>query len=334
MKPIALTVLVLSALVVFGSISAAELPAAGSSYSQTHKSGTGPHVESSTSAVGACCHGTRGNVDGTGIVDLVDLSSLVNYLVGGGYVLPCPDAANIDGSGIVDLVDLSSLVNYLVGGGYVLKACPASVTDVDGNMYYTVTIGSQVWMAENLRVTHYRNGDSIPNVSDASPWTNLITGAYCNYNNDGDNVATYGRLYNWYAVGDSRNIAPVGWHVASDSDWISMEKTLGMSQSEAEASGWRGGNEGCKLKETGTAHWLAPNDSATNESGFSALPGGSRKYDDGTFPQIGSSAGFWTSTEATGAIAWGRSLYYFYLNIGRSGSYKAYGHAVRCVKDN
>ena len=124
----------------------------------------------------------------------------------------------------------------------------STVTDIDGNVYQTVTIGTQEWMAENLKVTHYRNGDPIQLVTDDSSWSNLSTGAYCDYDNDGDNVAVYGRLYNWFAVNDSRAIAPAGWHVATAADWQTLIDILG---GDAVAGG--------KMKEAGTAHWLAPN---------------------------------------------------------------------------
>ena len=119
-----------------------------------------------------------------------------------------------------------------------------TVTDIDGNAYHTVAIGKQVWLVENLKVTRYRNGDQIPNVSDNKQWCNLTTGAYCNYNNDANNVTTYGRLYNWYAVHDIRNIAPKGWHVATDVEWKILTDYLG---GETIAGG--------KLKETGTTLW-------------------------------------------------------------------------------
>ncbi len=163
-----------------------------------------------------------------------------------------------------------------------------TVTDIDGNVYEIVTIGNQVWMAENLKVTHYRNGEPLPNVTDNIEWRNLDTGAYCNYNNDVAYVATYGRLYNWFAVNDSRNIAPAGWHVPSDAEWQTLDDYLGSDTNDA----------GCKLKETGTSHWRSPNEGATNESRFSALPGGARKSLFGTFDYIGIYAFFWTSTEA------------------------------------
>jgi len=189
-----------------------------------------------------------------------------------------------------------------------------TLTDVDGNVYKTVKIGNQWWMAENLKVTRYRNGDSIPHAPNADTWSghtssgqlqrgvsipmskyDVTTGAYCNYNNDEGNVATYGRLYNWYAVADSRNIAPAGWHVPTDADWKQLEMYLGMSQAQADASFERGTDEGGKLKEADTTHWEPPNTGATNESGFSALPGGLR-WVLGKFRSMGSYASFWSST--------------------------------------
>lgn len=204
--------------------------------------------------------------------------------------------------------------------------------DVDGNVYQTVTIGSQVWMAENLKVTHYRNGDPIPNVTDGSTWSGLSTGAYCNYNNDINNVATYGRLYNWYAVDDSRNIAPEGWHVPTDEEWKQLEMYLGMSQAEVDSTVWRGTDEGGKLKETDTTHWLRPNTGATNESGFSALPGGIRHFYGG-FNYMGYLAYFWSSTERSSSYAWTRGLHDYYSQVGRGYYSKHGGFSVRCVRD-
>jgi uncharacterized protein (TIGR02145 family) len=125
-----------------------------------------------------------------------------------------------------------------------------TVIDIDGNTYQAIKIGDQWWMAENLKVTHYRNGDPIPNVTDSTEWSNLATEAYCVYENDESIAETYGYLYNWYVVNDSRNIAPEGWHVPTDEEWKELEMFLGMSQSEANGTGWRGTDEGGKLKET------------------------------------------------------------------------------------
>jgi uncharacterized protein (TIGR02145 family) len=208
-----------------------------------------------------------------------------------------------------------------------------TVTDIDGNVYQTVTIGTQVWMKENLKVTHYRNGDAIPNVTDDATWTGLTTGAYCEYNNDINNVAVYGRLYNWYSVADSRNIAPTGWHVPSDAEWKQLEMYLGMSQADADGESQRGTDEGGKLKEAGTTHWQSPNTGATNESGFSGLPGGSR-YDNGYFNFRNDYAYFWSSTEVIGGFVWYRNLAWTDSEVHRSIFInKPYGYSVRCVKD-
>jgi uncharacterized protein (TIGR02145 family) len=209
----------------------------------------------------------------------------------------------------------------------------ATVTDIDGNVYCIVTIGSQVWMAENLKVTHYRNGDAISNVTDNSEWGDLTTGAYSEYNNDVNNAATYGRLYNWYAVDDGRNIAPAGWHVPTDDDWKELEMYLGMSQSQADLTGWRGTDEGGQMKEAGTSHWISPNTGATNSSDFTALPGGFRNVN-GSFNNLVYSAYFWSSTENDSSSAWSRLLDFYYSEVYRYNNNMQYGCSVRCIRDN
>ena len=204
-----------------------------------------------------------------------------------------------------------------------------TMTDQDGNVYKTVKIGSQWWMAENLKVTHYRNGDAIPNVTGDSDWAVLTTGAYCAYNNNESNAEIYGYLYNWHAVDDSRSIAPEGWHVPTDEEWKELEKYLGMSQTDADDSGWRGTYEGSKLKET--SGWYAGGN-GNNESGFSALAGGCRYRDDGHFSNINNSAYFWASNEFSNTYAWYRGLDYKYSGIYRNSLYKQFGLAVRLVK--
>ena len=196
------------------------------------------------------------------------------------------------------------------------------VTDIDGNVYRTMKIGNQLWMAENLKATHYRNGEPIPNVISSSEWGNLSTGACCVYDNKESNVSTYGRLYNWYAVNDSRNIAPTGWHVPSDAEFQILVDHLG-------------GNKvaGGKMKEGGIAHWQSPNTDANNESGFSALPGGFRSNYDGYFLSMGSTADFWSSTEYGSGYAWGRGLNYYSSEVYRYNYHKEYGYSVRCIKD-
>ena len=212
------------------------------------------------------------------------------------------------------------------------QSSPDTGVDIDGNVYRTVKIGRQIWMAENLKVTHYRNGDPIPNVTDGNEWHYLSTGAYCEYDNYPVNVKTYGRLYNWFAVADRRKIAPKGWHVPTDEEWKQLEMYLGMSQADANADGKRGTDEGGKLKEAGTMHWRSPNAGATNESGFSALPGG-YQYGVRGFDYIGIWAYLWSSSESNDSHAWYRCLVCSQSHIQRLEYDKQLGFSVRCVRD-
>lgn len=199
------------------------------------------------------------------------------------------------------------------------------VTDIDGNIYHTVTIGTQVWMVENLKVTHYRNGDAIPNVTDNASWSGLTSGAYCWYNNDEASYkTTYGAIYNWYAVNDSRSICPVGWHVPSDFEWTVLTTYLG---GESVAGG--------KLQESGTTHWNSPNEGATNETGFSALPGGWRNLV-GSFYFIGSQGNWGSSTEnqVQNQKFYSRSIdQYTGVSVLRNNLDKKSGVSIRCIKD-
>jgi uncharacterized protein (TIGR02145 family) len=249
----------------------------------------------------------------------------------------CGDA-NSDGA--LNVSDAVFIINHVFVGGDAPDpdccdfACGSVVTDYDGNFYRTVLIGDQCWMMENLKVTHYRNGDPIPNVTDNGAWDGLSTGAYCNYNNDAGNVAVYGRLYNFYAATDIRDIAPIGWHVPSDAEWKELEIYLGMSQYEADLEGWRGILIGGKLKEAGTAHWNSPNEGATNESGFTALPGGYRWGSGGLFNGMNDQAAFWSSTPNGYIHAWDRGLISIYSEISRYGNVdKNTGASIRCIKD-
>ncbi len=208
----------------------------------------------------------------------------------------------------------------------------SEMTDIDGNIYKTVKIGDQWWMAENLKVTKFRNGDSIPYVTSDSIWSILKSGVYCVQNNADSNVETYGLLYNGYAVSDSRNIAPEVWHIPTDEDWKTLEIHLGMSQFEADDEFSRGTNEGGKLKETGMTHWDSPNTGAHNESGVSALPGGDR-IKDGLFARKYITSEFWTSTEFGSYYLWYRTLSYNNSEIWRFNQSKNYGSSVRCIKD-
>jgi uncharacterized protein (TIGR02145 family) len=207
-------------------------------------------------------------------------------------------------------------------GAEVSFTTVSTVTDFEGNVYNTETIGTQTWMAENLKTTKYNDGTAIPNITDNTAWAGLITEAYSDYSNTPSNSITYGRLYNWYAVTDSRNICPTGWHVPTDAEWTTLTTYLG---GESVAGG--------KLKETGLIHWADPNTGATNETGFTALPGGARSFD-GTYSLIGLYDYWWSSTEDSNTpLAWGRCVYYNYTKVGRSYLNKQNGFSVRCIKD-
>jgi uncharacterized protein (TIGR02145 family) len=185
-----------------------------------------------------------------------------------------------------------------------------------------IQIGNQIWMCKNLDVDNYRNGDPIPEVKDSKEWANLKTGAWCFYNNDTTLGKIYGKLYNWYAVNDQRGLSPDGWHVPSDSEWTTLSNYLG-GKSIA----------GGKLKETGTSHWLSPNIGATNETSFSAIPGGWCYSDDGTFHYINRSGYWWSSSECNATFGWCWYMYYNYKDISRGSDEKSSGFSVRCIKD-
>jgi uncharacterized protein (TIGR02145 family) len=219
--------------------------------------------------------------------------------------------------------------NAGTGYGEDVTITTYATTDIDGNNYSSVTIGTQVWMAENLKVTKYNDNATvdIPNVTGEAAWTGLTTPAYCWYNNNAAAYkATYGALYNWYTVdaasNGGKNVCPAGWHVPTDAEWTTLTNYLG---GESIAGG--------KLKEIGTTHWTSPNTGATDETGFTAIPGGARNYD-GTFRNIGNYAGWWSATEFGPSSAWSRSLYYNDTDVNTTDDYKKDGLSVRCLKDN
>lgn len=196
--------------------------------------------------------------------------------------------------------------------GDLMGDCPAVIT----------TICGKDWMIKNLDVSKYRNGEDIPQVTDATEWYNLTSGALCYYNNDPANGLIYGKLYNWYAVNDSRGLTPAGWHVPSDAEWTTLENCLDAISPT--------GNVGGKLKETGIIHWASPNTGATNSSGFTGLSGGARFYT--AFFNIGLVGDWWSSTE--------NSINASYLNLlfisgsaDRGLDGKQCGLSVRCVRD-
>ena len=215
---------------------------------------------------------------------------------------------------------ITSVLLILLAVACKKKEDPITVTDIDGNIYKTVNIGSQIWLKENLRTTKYSNGDPIPEITSGTQWMNLTSGAYCNYNNDPGFADTYGLLYNWYAVKDPKNICPAGWHVPSESEWTSLIDFLG---GEDVAGG--------KLKEKGTAHWISPNTGAVDSYGFTARSSGNRLG--GIFNQPGYYASWWSSTEKDLSDAWIITLINSKIQSYLEDAYKTDGFSVRCLKD-
>ena len=208
-----------------------------------------------------------------------------------------------------------------------------------------VQIGDQVWMKENLKVTHYADGTLIPMVEGKTEWIALTetSKAYCWYDNSTTNRDIYGGLYNWAGAMNGaassddnpsgvQGVCPDGWHIPSDSEWKKMEMYLGMSQGDADIQGYRGTDEGDKLKEAGNTHWTSLGHTGTNESGFTALPGGHR-YIDGVFTTLVDMAFFGSSTEIFGNEVLDRRLHGISSEVGRYNPKKNYGLSVRCVKD-
>jgi uncharacterized protein (TIGR02145 family) len=207
------------------------------------------------------------------------------------------------------------------GGGGIVTNPGAGVT-FDGYTYASIVLGNgQEWMAENLRTTTYRNGDPIPNVTDPNQWSALTIGAWAHCDNNSQYENPYGKLYNWYAVGDPRNVCPTGWHVPTDAEYTLLTDYLG---GEPVAGG--------KMKSTGTQYWQSPNTDATNESGFSGLPGGIR-LNGGIFDSIGNYGCWWSSTESNTSSAWLRYLDYTIGYVPRYNSDKKAGFSVRCLRD-
>jgi len=221
---------------------------------------------------------------------------------------------------------VANSVGISYGDEVIFKTYTGILSDIDGNNYYTVTIGDQVWMAENLKTTKFNDNTLIPLVTGATQWAALITPGYSWYNNNEVSYKEqYGGLYNWYTVSTvsngGRNVCPSGWHVADDAEWTVLTSYLGGE-----------GVAGDKLKEVSTFHWNNPN-SGTNTSGFTALPGGDRS-EAGAFSDIGTDGTFWSTSSANTGNAWFRSMTYNQSNVHRDSYFKQNGFSVRCLKDN
>lgn len=283
---------------------------------------------------GSCLYGILGDLDLNNLLDILDIVAIVSIVIGdvfpNEYQLWAADW-NEDSS--VDVLDIVGVVQCVITSCLEPIDCPC--IDIDGNSYETIHIGNQCWMSENLKVTHYRNGDEIPTGYSNSEWGFLSVGAYSYYNNNSDYVDVYGNLYNWYAASDPRNVAPEGWHIPSDEEWMELEMYLGMSIEDANETGDRGTNEGSKL--AGNAEIWSNGALEYNEefgtSGLMGIPGGYRLFYSGHYYDMGTFGMFWSSTAVSGSYSLYRRLYYNITGIGRYTHGMQSGMSIRCVKD-
>jgi uncharacterized protein (TIGR02145 family) len=251
------------------------------------------------------------------------------------------DSKTSDGTGVgiftSNLIDLSTGTTFhvrayatnSVGTSYGSENIfSTTVIDIDGNIYHIVTIGTQLWMVENLKTTRYRDGNTIANITDNITWATQTEGAYCWYNNDIANKDTYGALYNWLAVMDNRNLCPEGWHIPSDTEWKTLEVFEGMTQAQADGTGLRGTDQGTRLKSN--TGWNN-NGNGTNTSGFSALPGGLRDSNTGDYVSAGDFGSWWSTSD--NIYPWLRYMSCYDTRIYRGTYNKTEGYSVRCIKD-
>lgn len=285
-------------------------------------------ITATTASSGGMIISAKGKISAKGVV----WSTLPN---------PTIDLITKTNDGIGPVGFTSSLASLSPATTYYVRAYATNVrgtgygNQVSFTTASTVAIGTQTWTAINLDVATYSDGTSIPQVTTASDWAGLTTGAWCYYNNDSANGAVYGKLYNWYAVAGihdaasfsnpslRKQLAPTGYHIPTDAEWTLLTDFLG---GESVAGG--------AMKETGTTHWFAPNTGATNSSGFTGLPGGHRTYGaDATFHAIGSYGFWWSSLEYDATNAWGSVLHLDNGTAYWASNNKANGFSVRCLRD-
>jgi uncharacterized protein (TIGR02145 family) len=275
-----------------------------------------------------------------GTVNANNASTTVSFVYGlsilsmdlNATAIPSPVTGNTNTTVIADLTGLVPGQTYYYyiktesSGGAMLGetltfSTPVQAMDGSGNLYNAIVIGTQTWMQENLKTTQYNDGSAIPNITDNATWDALTSPAYAWYDNNIANKVTYGALYNWYAV-ETGKLCPVGWHVPTDAQLTQLTNYVG---GESVAGG--------KLKETGTTHWISPNEEATDEYGFTALPGGDRLLN-GVFYSIGGIGSWWSSTDTLSIYAWHRFVWNNYIRFSRIYDSKTNGISVRCLKDN
>lgn len=318
------------------------------SWTTMHEEVAGPYTQMgvialSVTILGQLLTGVVADCDGFPLESgYAQVNGVAHFCTNGVFeVYPCAASVNLRGvdsaTGNVSDFTTIGLTTDTTDVGELLTCTPlfGTVTDIDGNSYQTVHIGAQEWMAQNLRTAHYRDGSTIPNVTLATGlngWTNVQTGAWCNYGNNPAYDAIYGKLYVWYAAADP-NICPLGWHVPTDAEWMTLESALGMSAGDLNTTGIRGMAENVGGKMKAATLWTSPNTGATNESEFSGLPGGRRWYNQGLFQALGDYGAWWTTSEFDASLAWFRALSQSNGGIHRDYDARWTGLCIRCLRD-
>jgi uncharacterized protein (TIGR02145 family) len=281
-------------------------------------SGSAPQANSMFLSLDGWLPDLPGDVNQDGSVNVNDVVIAVNIVLG---MSPFNALADINGDSIINVQDIILLVNIILWESEPEDVCE----DIDGNVYETVWIGEQLWMAENLKVTHYNNGDAITHITNEEHWGSLDEGQYGVYDDEPTNANIYGNIYNWAVIGDIRGICPVGWHVPSDDEYTVLTDFLG---GESVAGG--------KMKEAGLEHWNYDSDQisleATNESGFTGLPAGHRNTNSGDYIYMGFYGYFWSSTENGSDLAWRRYLFHYSSGVARDTFGKPNGFSIRCLR--
>jgi uncharacterized protein (TIGR02145 family) len=300
----------------------------------------------------SCEYPSIGDISMDGFINVNDIVLLVGVVLDSEYYIEYMDINQDSYLNIIDIVILVDIIlhpefigctdpdaqNYNPEAFYEDGNCEYSCIDIDGNSYETIVIGNQIWMAENLRVTHYINGEEILTGFNDNDWGQLLytgLGAYAIFDDDSANAYTYGNLYNWYAVNDAQGICPDNWHVPSDEEFMELETELGMSDEETNNYEFRGTNEGSKL--AGDANLWDYGDLVTNEefgtSNFSALAAGYRNGNNGAYLPIGQYCFYWSSTTYNYIDAVYRHMDFRFTAIYREKNKKSHGFSIRCIKD-
>ena len=271
----------------------------------------------------------KGDFNHDAEINVIDIVLIINQILELITITPYQEwASDINNDGSINILDIVQLVNIIINDEPV-DICE----DIDGNVYQTVQIGDQLWMAENLKVTHYNNGDDITNITNEGQWGSIDEGQYCVYNDEPANANIYGNLYNWVVAVDLRGICPEGWHVPSYEEFTQLTDFIAPEGIE----NWGNSVAGGKMKESGSEHWNYYSDQisleATNESGFTGLPGGYRNTNSGDYINMGFDGFFWSSTEHSSELAWRLYLFYYSSAVAKDIFGKPNGFSIRCLKD-